>query len=296
MIWLVGNRGMLGTEVESILKDGGAPYIATDREVDITHPDAPMEFVNARGPERLEWIINCAAYTAVDLAEDEPEKAFAVNAAGPLHLARATQASGAALLHISTDYVFNGEKVGEYTEEDPPNPLNTYGKSKLQGEQAVRSSLDRHLIIRTAWLYGTKGKNFVDTMLRLFRERREVRVVRDQTGNPTYARDLARVIVTLVSQSRPLYGTYHFTNDGRVSWFEFAVEIYREALARGIVDKGTELVPIAASEFPTRARRPRNSCLSKEKIQRELLVTTRGWRKALGDYLREMEQHHGASA
>jgi dTDP-4-dehydrorhamnose reductase len=153
MIWLVGNKGMLGTEVESLLKQDGAEYVATDREVDITHPGAVSEsLLRLRGGARLEWIVNCAAYTAVDLAEDEPGAARALNAEGPLNLSRAAAEAGASLLHISTDYVFNGMKDGDYTEEDVPDPASAYGRSKLEGELAIRTTLDRHLIIRTAWL------------------------------------------------------------------------------------------------------------------------------------------------
>jgi dTDP-4-dehydrorhamnose reductase len=288
MIWLVGNKGMLGTEVESLLKQDGAEYVATDREVDITHPGAVSEsLLRLRGGARLEWIVNCAAYTAVDLAEDEPGAARALNAEGPLNLSRAAAEAGASLLHISTDYVFNGMKDGDYTEEDVPDPASAYGRSKLEGELAIRKTLDRHLIIRTAWLYGRNGKNFVDTMLKLFHERREVRVVRDQIGNPTYARDLARAIVAILRHSGNRCGTFHYTNEGRTSWFDFAKAIYQEALSRGIANDGVELVPIATTEYPTKAVRPRNSCLAKEKITREFGISIRGWREALIGYLQE---------
>ena len=288
MIWLVGNRGMLGAEVDSLLREDKAEYVASDREVDITQPGAVSEFLlRPQGGARLEWIVNCAAYTAVDRAEDEPEMARALNAEGPLNLARAAAEAGASLLHISTDYVFNGMKDGDYTEEDAPDPASAYGRSKLEGEHAIRKTLDRHLIIRTAWLYGRNGKNFVDTMVGLFRERREVRVVCDQTGNPTYARDLARAIAAILRHSGNRYGTFHYTNEGRTSWFELAKAIYQEALSRGVAKAGVELVPIATTEYPTKAVRPRNSCLSKEKIKREFGISIRGWREALVDYLQE---------
>lgn len=288
MIWLVGNNGMLGTEVESLLRSDGAEYVASDREVDITQPGAISDFLaRPRRGALLEWIVNCAAYTAVDRAEDEPEMAHALNAEGPLNLARAAAESGASLLHISTDYVFNGAKDGDYLEEDTPDPASEYGRSKLAGELAIRKTLDRHLILRTAWLYGRNGKNFVDTMLRLFHERAEVQVVSDQAGNPTYARDLARAIVAILSRGGNPFGTFHYSNEGRTSWFEFAKAIYQEALARGIANDGVRLVPIHTSEYPTKAQRPRNSCLAKEKIRRELGIAIRGWREALVDYLQE---------
>ena len=242
-------------------------------------------FLGSLGSAHPEWILNCAAYTAVDLAEDERESAFAINAAGPLNLARAAQMAGAALVHISTDYVFNGEKGADYDEDDAPAPVNTYGKSKLEGEIAVRGTLERYFIIRSAWMYGRNGKNFVDTMLRIFQERQEVRIVSDQTGNPTYALDLAQVLVALVSRQDHRYGTYHFTNEGRTSWYDFARAIYEEALLLGRLDRKVGIVPITTEEYPTKARRPRSSCLSKEKIKRELAIPLRGWREALRSYL-----------
>ena len=285
MIWLVGKKGMLGTEVEILLRESGMRYVATDRDVDITKPDAIRGFLGSLGPAHPEWILNCAAYTAVDLAEDECETAFAVNAAGPLNLAHAARMTGAALVHISTDYVFNGEKGADYDEDDATAPVNTYGRSKLEGEIAVRRSLERYFIIRSAWMYGRNGKNFVDTMLRIFQERQEVRIVSDQTGNPTYALDLAQVLVALVSRQDHPYGTYHFTNEGRVSWYDFARVIYKEALLLGRLDRKVNIVPITTAEYPTKAMRPRNSCLSKEKIKRELAIPLRGWREALRNYL-----------
>jgi dTDP-4-dehydrorhamnose reductase len=287
MIWLVGNKGMLGTEVEALLRGGGIPHVATDRETDITDPRVPVAFLKDRGLSGLEWIINCAGYTAVDQAEDERERAFALNAEGPRHLAEAARDTGARLLHVSTDYVFNGEKNGDYAEDDPPAPMSVYGKSKLEGEKAVRDTLDRHLILRTAWLYGRNGKNFVDTMLRLFHEKKPVRVVNDQWGNPTFARDLAEAIAAVVTRDKPRYGTFHFTNEGRTTWFDFALMIYDVALALGLAGPGVDVRPISTQEYPTKARRPKNSCLSKDRINRELDIFPRNWRDALKSYLGE---------
>jgi dTDP-4-dehydrorhamnose reductase len=288
MIWLVGNKGMLGTEVESLLRENGAQFAASDREVDVSQPGVVAEFLGSiLRTARLTWIVNCAAYTAVDRAEDEPQIAHALNAVAPLNLSRAAAESGASLLHISTDYVFNGNKDGDYLEGDPTNPTSAYGRSKLEGELAIRGAVDRHVILRTAWLYGRNGKNFVDTMLNLFRERRDVRVVNDQTGNPTYARDLARAIIAILGHGGDHYGTFHFTNAGSATWFEFASAIYEEALSRGLSKQGIRLVPVATTDFPTKAVRPRNSCLSKEKIKREFDLSIRNWREALVAYLQE---------
>jgi dTDP-4-dehydrorhamnose reductase len=285
MIWLTGNKGMLGTEVETLLKESGMPFVGTDRMVDITKLDAISAFLDSLRPDRPEWIVNCAAYTAVDLAEEEPDSAFAVNADGPRNLAHAARMAGAAIVHVSTDYVFNGRKEEDYDEGDTPDPINVYGKSKLQGEAAIREALPEHYIIRTAWLYGKNGKNFVDTMLQLFRARKSVRVVCDQFGNPTYAVDLARFIMTIISRGERRYGMYNFTNEGRTSWYDFAQAIRGEAAGSGMTSPDVEILPVSTEEYPTRARRPRSSCLSKGKARRELGVSARDWRGALRSYL-----------
>ena len=287
MIWLIGNKGMLGSEVEVLLRESEMQVACTDRDVDITNAEAIGRFLESLNPFPPQWIINCAAYTAVDRAEDESEFAFAVNAAGPLNLAYAARATGATLVHISTDYVFNGEKEQDYDEEDATDPINAYGKSKLQGEVSIRETLSRYYIIRTAWLYGKNGKNFVNTMLKLFQERRNVKVVCDQFGNPTYAADLARFVIAIISP-RPAqnYGVYHYTNEGRTSWYDFAKSIHEETTALGKLNLEVEIAPVMTSEYPTRAKRPRSSCLSKEKAKRELEVSIRGWRDALRSYLK----------
>jgi dTDP-4-dehydrorhamnose reductase len=287
MIWLVGNRGMLGAEVEDLLRARGAAYLASDMDVDITRPDALEEFLSSRGAGSLAWIINCSGYTAVDAAEDEPDRAFAVNERGVRNLANAACRTGAALLHLSTDYVFDGTGEGAYAEDDPPNPVSVYGKSKLAGEIALKQLLERHLIVRTAWLYGRRGKNFVATMLRIFRERGRVTVVDDQWGSPTCAPDLARAILDIVERRVIPYGIYHYTNEGRTNWYEFAAEIYRQAREHGLARPGVELVPVGSAEYPTRARRPRNSFLSKEKIRNTFGVAIRDWRDALRSYFDE---------
>jgi dTDP-4-dehydrorhamnose reductase len=285
MIWLVGNKGMLGSEVEGLLRERGMRHVATDRDVDITKPESITRFFGSLGAEQPEWIINCAAYTAVDLAEDERDAAFAVNAEGPLNLAYAAQRTGAVLVHISTDYVFSGEKGADYEEDDESAPVNTYGKSKLEGEMAVRGVVERHFIIRSAWMYGKNGKNFVSTMLRFFRERQEVRVVCDQTGNPTYAPDLAQILLMIASRRERRYGTYHFTNNGSASWYEFARAIYEDARGCGVLEHDVDILPITSREYPTRARRPQNSCLATGKIKCMLAVPGRGWRDALRDFI-----------
>jgi dTDP-4-dehydrorhamnose reductase len=288
MIWLVGNRGMLGSEVEALLRANGVPFMATDREVDITREGAADEHLARAGSPAIEWIVNCSAYTAVEKAEEEKDLAFAVNERGVRLLARTARTARAALLHISTDYVFDGTKEGAYTEDDPPCALGVYGQSKLAGEKALADELTRHVIIRTAWLFGRRGPNFVATMLRLFAERESVRVVADQWGSPTYAPDLARAILAVVRhRGEAPAGIYHFTNEGRTTWYDFARAIYQQAAARGAARPGVTVVPIAAADYPSKARRPANSYMAKEKIRRTFGINIRGWEEALAAYFDE---------
>jgi len=282
MIWLVGNRGMLGSEVHRRLQACKLEHIATDLEVDITDPWALSEF---SGPLALSWIVNCSAYTAVDRAEDEPEQAFRINAEGVRNLVWVARQKKSRLLHISTDYVFDGRKEEAYLETDTPNPSGIYGRSKLQGEQYIRENIDSHVILRTAWLYGPVGSNFVRTMLRLFQERDEVRVVADQWGSPTLAGDLADVIVQIITRDTLQYGTFHFTNEGRTNWFEFASLILELAGKHHLLDREVRLVPIKTEQYPTKALRPANSYLSKEKIKTVFGIPVRPWQEALIEFI-----------
>ena len=290
MIWLVGHRGMLGAEVHRRLRACNLEHAATDLDVDIADGRALERFAD---PIDLSWIVNCSAYTAVDRAEDEPDQAFRINAEGVRNLALAARGKKARLLHISTDYVFDGMKEGPYLEEDDPNPLGVYGRSKLQGELYIRENWGSHVILRTAWLYGPGGNNFVRTMLRLFREREEVRVVADQWGSPTLAGDLADAILQVITRDSVPYGTYHFTNEGRTNWFEFAREIHGQAMRKGLLEKPVRIVPIQTDQYPTRARRPANSCLSKEKIKSAFGIPVRPWQAALADCIGRIAQERG---
>ena len=282
MIWLIGNRGMLGSDVEEMLKTRSVPYVASDADIDITDYAMLRNFASSK---EIDWIINCAAYTAVDKAEEERDKAYSINADGAHNIARVAKDSGATLIHVSTDYVFDGEKNGPYIEDDETNPLGVYGQSKRAGEQRIMSAMDRYFIIRTAWLYGAEGNNFVRTMIRLFRERGEVRVVADQWGSPTYTKDLADTLISAASRASFRFGIYHFTNEGRTNWYDFAREIYNQALRYGHVKREVKIIPITTAEYPTKARRPKNSYLSKEKIIRELGIECRTWQKALEEYI-----------
>lgn len=287
MIWLVGNQGMLGTEVHHRLQVRNIEHVATDLDVDITDRQAVSNFSNSSA---LSWIVNCSAYTAVDRAEDEPEQAFRINAEGTRNLALLARERGAGFLHISTDYVFDGQKEGAYLESDTPNPLGVYGRSKLQGELYIQENIDSHIILRTAWLYGPHGNNFVRTMLRLFRERDEVGVVSDQWGTPTLAGDLADVIVHIVNQKPVPYGIFHFTNEGRTNWFEFASLIFRLGRQYQLVDREVRLFPIKAQQYPSKAFRPTNSYLSKEKIKTAFGIEVRPWQEALESFIVRMAE------
>ena len=280
-ILVSGARGMLGRDLVSVLSQHLPPaeIIALGHEeLDITDEGAVRERVSEVGPA---VIINCAGYTDVDGCEAEPERAFSVNASGPELLARAAARSGALLVHVSTDFVFDGSKGAPYREEDPPRPINTYGESKLAGEEAVRGLAPDHLIVRPAWLYGRHGTNFVDTILRLARREQQLRVVTDQVGSPTWTVELASAIVALLRAGAR--GTYHAAGRGHCSRYEWAGEVLRLA--------GVErtLVPAASEEFPRPACRPANSALDCEKLRRDAGFRFCPWHRGLARYLRSRQ-------
>ncbi|MBU2622548.1 MAG: dTDP-4-dehydrorhamnose reductase [Proteobacteria bacterium] len=282
MIWLIGNRGMLGMEVETLLNRQKRDHIATDVEVDITNIEQLKEFVSNKP---ISWIINCAAYTSVDKAEDEPELAFKINADGPLNIAQIAVKKNARLIHISTDYVFDGTKEGAYLETDLPNPINIYGKSKFKGEKNIAETIKTYFIIRSAWLYGKNGANFVRTMLNLFREKTEVKIVADQWSSPTYASDLAEAVIRIIDIDPVTFGLYHFTNEGRTNWYQFATEIYNFAKIEGLIDRYVRVLPIETGQYQTKAKRPVNSYLSKEKISRDFNLNLIPWKESLARFI-----------
>ena len=287
MIWLIGHKGMLGSEVHKLLIERGMPCLASDMEVDITD----IHRLRAHAMDRpLSWIINCSAYTAVDRAEEERELAFRINSDGVRNIALIAAEKRAKLIHISTDYVFDGTKEGAYLETDPPNPAGVYGASKYEGERHIEASLASYFILRTAWLYGRQGNNFVHTMIRLFQEREEVRIVSDQWGSPTLAGDLAGAIVHIVSRDTNQYGIYHFTNEGRTHWHAFASVIYQLAREQGLVERDVRIIPVTTDQYPTRTRRPANSYLSKEKIRRVFGISIRPWQEALAEFIRGLSE------
>lgn len=287
-ILLTGITGQVGQELQQTLAAlGEVVSIGRDR-VDFSQPEAVQQVMETVQPA---IVINAAAYTAVDQAESEPELATLVNATSPGILAKAANRIDAGLIHISTDYVFDGTQSSPYLETDATNPLGVYGSTKLAGEEAVRRACDRHFIIRTAWVYGAKGKgNFVKTMLRLGAAREELRVVTDQIGAPTWSNDLAAAIAQLVPQlAADTAGTYHYTNSGVCSWYDFAIAIFEEAQQLGFPLKIQRVIPITTPEYPTPAKRPAFSVLSLKKISALLGTHPPYWRQSLREMLRELK-------
>lgn len=286
-ILLTGAGGQLGCELARQAAGQGVSLSAFGRrDLDVTDGAAVAHAIAAFAPG---VVINAAAYTSVDRAESEPEVAFAVNRDGPANLARACARVGVPLIHVSTDYVFDGSKDGPYTEDDPVAPLGVYGASKLAGEAAVRAGRVPHVILRTAWVYGAEGANFLRTMLRLAAERAVVRVVDDQLGCPTAAADLASVTLALAGRmiggQMPAdgWGTFHCAGEGPVSWCGFAREIFAQAAAHGLRAPAVE--PIGTADYPTPARRPANSVLDCGRLARVHGLRLRPWREGLADTL-----------
>jgi len=278
-ILLTGKTGQVGWELSRALAPLGELSAHGRAELDVTNPEELAAAVRRTKPD---VIVNAAAYTAVDRAESEPQIAFAVNAMALELLAEEARRADALLIHYSTDYVFDGSKTSPYTEEDQPAPLNVYGQSKLEGENAIRRIGGPHLILRTSWVYAARGHNFFLTMRRLMNEGREVRVVSDQIGAPTSARALADATAELIGRHgirglRGASGIYHATAAGDTSWYGLASEIAR---LEGAAAKSWP-VPISSAEYPARARRPTNSRLSNEKLHRRFHVALPPWQECL---------------
>lgn len=284
---VLGAGGQVGRELCRLVWPAGVALAAFDRAgLDITRREAVFAAV-AR--ERPDLVINAAAYTAVDRAETERDAAWAGNCIGPANLAAACHDARVPLVHISTDYVFDGSKSGPYREDDPVAPLGVYGASKEAGERAVREELARHVILRTAWVYSAHGSNFVKTMLRLGAERPVLRVVADQTGSPTSAADIAAAIRSIVQQvaaGNTSWGTYHFTGGGAVTWHGFAEVIFQ--LAAQWRGPQPLVEAITTAEYPTPARRPANSVLDCTRIGAAFGIVPRPWRAALAEVIREL--------
>jgi dTDP-4-dehydrorhamnose reductase len=292
-VLVFGAGGQVGRELtQRPALPGFAIHGLTHADADIADREAIERAVQRYRPD---IIVNAAAYTAVDKAETDPDRAFAVNEAGPRTLALAAKAIDAMLVHLSTDYVFDGCKTDAYVEDDPVAPVSAYGRSKETGERAVRETIPRHLILRTAWVYAAHGSNFLRTMVRLARERDMVRVVADQHGTPTSAADLADAIVAMLPQlgETNAFGTFHLTNAGRTTWHGFAQTIFADLARRG--SPVPRLEAITSAEYPTATRRPAMSVLDCRKIADAYGIRLRPWQEAAGATLdallaRDMER------
>ncbi|GHV15870.1 hypothetical protein AGMMS49938_15090 [Fibrobacterales bacterium] len=277
--------------------------LETDRETDITDSAVVSDFIEKNKPD---IIINCAAYTAVDNAESEKELNYKLNCTGIKNLGECSAQAGIPIIHISTDYVLNGSEPNQLRETDPINPQNEYGRAKAEGELALAKSNPKHIIVRTAWLYGINGKNFVKSMLNLMRTKEKISVVGDQLGNPTWTFDLSRALLKIAHQltsqqinlyqlnspqpqqlnpQQPQYGIYHFSGDGITSWHGFAVEIQKQAIAKGLLQKSIEIAAIPSSEWKSPANRPLWSALDKTKIKNNFGVEVPAWQTSLSQYL-----------
>ncbi len=285
-VLITGCKGQVGCSLtEKLAKDTNTIVLALDRNyLDITNFDAVHAAVAEFQPN---IIINAAAHTAVDKAEEEVELSYAINRDGPKYLAQAAQRVGAAILHISTDYVFEGNKVGEYAESHITNPQGVYGESKLTGEIAVAEECDKYIILRTAWVFSENGNNFVKTMLRLGSHLDSLNIVGDQFGGPTYAGDIANALIKIAKRidlgDAIEYGVYHFSGLPHVSWYEFAETIFDTALEQGVIKRKPLLTSITTEQYPTPAKRPSNSRLSTEKINNAFLIEASDWKTALSD-------------
>ncbi len=276
---VTGANGQVG---HALVRQGGAAVVGLDRAaLDITDREAVRRAVGEHAPD---LVVNAAAYTAVDRAEAEEETAFAVNRDGPAHLADACTEHGIPLIHLSTDYVFDGTKGAPYAETDPVNPLGAYGRSKAEGEEAVRERLGRHVILRTSWVFGDHGQNFVRTILRLGRERDALRVVADQRGNPTAAADIAHAVLTIARRTaegeEASWGTFHFAGQPATTWHGFAEAILDEARRHGPV-RAEHVEPIPTSAYPTPAPRPADTRLDGSKLAAGWGIDAPPWRPAL---------------
>ncbi len=314
MIWLIGAKGMLGQELGLLFKQNKMQWVGTDSEVDITSSEALETFAESHDssagrtgnsaskgnvPEKITWVINCAAYTAVDNAEDNPELAQKVNALGPLNIARTARHIGAKLIHISTDYVFDGNSPSKqaYDDDARKNPLCVYGMTKAEGEDSIQKEMTQYYILRTAWLYGFQGSNFVYKMISLMNEKSELKVVNDQVGSPTCATTLADVILKVIKASENAhnlfgknaaipYGVYNCTDEGIASWYEFAKKIYEYGKKYNRIQNNCEVKSCTSEEFPQKAKRPAYSVLNKDKIQSALHFKLPSWENSLEKFIK----------
>lgn len=274
-VLVTGANGQLGHDVVKELQKQNIEYYgAIRKDFDLIDFEATEKFIVNYMPD---VVIHCAAYTAVDKAEDEQELCYLVNASATENISRICKKINAKMLYISTDYVFDGTKDGFYEVDDTPNPINVYGKTKLLGEQAVQKILEKYFIVRISWVFGEHGNNFVKTILKLGKERRELNVVADQYGSPTYTADLALLLIEMIKTDK--YGIYHATNEGVCTWAEFAEEIFK------IAHLDVKVKHITTAEYPIRTKRPMNSRLSKNSLKTNEFKVLENWRNALNKYI-----------
>ena len=286
-VLVTGVKGQLGYDVVNELNERGHTAIGVDiEEMDITDASSVQRVLFEEKPEA---VIHCAAWTAVDLAEDEDkqEKVRAVNAVGTENIARCCKELDCKMIYISTDYVFDGQGVRPWNPDDERAPLNVYGMTKYEGELAVEKWLEKYYIVRIAWVFGKNGNNFIKTMLKLGKTQDKLTVVDDQIGSPTYTFDLAKLLVDMAETDK--YGRYHATNEGFCSWYEFACEIFKQASTINPEYKKVSVAPVDSSAYPSKAKRPSNSRMNKDKLVDNGFSRLPNWQDALGRYLKEIE-------
>ena len=274
-ILVTGSTGQLGSDVvKELLKRGYSTLSPNRSELNLCSEDNIRNYISN---SNCEAIVHCAAYTQVDKAEDEKDLCIKINATATKHIVKCAKILDIPMIYISTDYVFDGTKDGEYTENDETNPINIYGESKLAGEKYVQEILDKYYIVRTSWVFNINGKNFIETMLRLSKTNNQLSIVNDQIGSPTYTKDLSRLLVDMLETSK--YGLYHATNEGYCSWYEFADTIFK------LANINIDIKAINSNEYASRAKRPLNSKLSKDKLIEYGFKPLPHWEDALKDYL-----------
>lgn len=284
-VLLTGASGQVGSEVAKRSDEKFEVYAFDRAALDVSNPQAVAQRLDETAPDLL---VNCAAYTAVDRAEDEPKQARRGNVDAVATLGRACAARGVGILHLSTDYVFDGRKQGAYSEDDAANPLGVYGATKLAGEQALRAVAPRHVVLRVSWVFGRLGRSFVDTILRLAKQRQELSVVDDQVGSPSPAVAIAAAIRTIalaVAAREDAWGTYHFSTTPALSWCAFARAIVAAGADAGLLQTPPSIRPIATEDWPAKAARPRNSRLDASKLATTFGIEPPGWEEALKDYI-----------
>ncbi|MCF6279440.1 MAG: dTDP-4-dehydrorhamnose reductase [Flavobacteriaceae bacterium] len=283
-VLVTGADGQLGKCIKDVAKSTEKiQFIYTNSsELDITNKASVFSFF---ADEKIDYCINCAAYTAVDKAESEIEKATKINADGVQNLAEICKETETILIHISTDFVFDGTKNTPYLETNKTNPKGVYGSTKLQGEEAIKNVLKKYFIIRTSWLYSEYGSNFMKTMLKLGKDKNKLSVVNDQKGTPTYAVDLAKVILKIIETNSNNFGIYHYSNKGVTTWYEFAQEIFKESKIP------IDLKSVTTEEYPTAAERPKYSVLDSSKIKNDLQIEIHFWKKNLKKALQNFSKY-----